>query len=110
MARTSSRCSTGWTRCLRKLRTNVWFESNGYVIWGMNSGARRPTFCEMGFMNYGFDSEPRIIECYISSMAGLQPYWAHGLVKEGEVRQRDIELAIRRKRNYELDLARYTHN
>ena len=42
---------------------------------GMNSDARRPTFWEMGFMNYGFDSEPRIIECYISSMVGLQPYW-----------------------------------
>jgi hypothetical protein len=38
---------------------------------------RRPEadFLRDGFMNYGFDSEPRIIECYISSMAGLQPYW-----------------------------------
>ena len=38
---------------------------------------RRPEadFYEMGFMNYGFDSEPRIIECYISSMVGLQRYW-----------------------------------
>jgi hypothetical protein len=45
------------------------------VIWGMNFDARRPTFYEMRFMNYEFDSEPRIIECYISSMAGLQRYW-----------------------------------
>ena len=38
---------------------------------------RRPEadFYEMGFMNYGFDSEPRIIECYISFMVGLQRYW-----------------------------------
>ena len=28
---------------------------------------------------------------------------------EGEVPQRDIELAIRRKRNFELDPDRYTH-
>ena len=34
---------------------------------------------------------------------------AHGLVKEGEVPQRDIELAIRRKRNFELDPDRHTH-
>jgi hypothetical protein len=34
---------------------------------------------------------------------------AHGLVKEGEVPQRDIELAIRRKRKFELDPDRYTH-
>ena len=75
MTRTRCRCSIGWIRCLRKLWTNVGFESNGCVIWGMNFDARRPTFYEMGFMNYGFDAEPRIIECYISSMVGLQRYW-----------------------------------
>ena len=42
---------------------------------GMNFDGGRPTFYEMGFMNYGFDSAPRIIECYISSMVGLQRYW-----------------------------------
>ena len=26
-------------------------------------------------LNYGFDSEPRIIECYISFMVELQRYW-----------------------------------
>ena len=34
---------------------------------------------------------------------------AHGLVKEGEVPQRDIELAIRRKRNFKFDPDRHTH-
>jgi len=34
---------------------------------------------------------------------------AHGLVKESEVPQRDIELAIRRKRNFEFDPDRHTH-
>ena len=34
---------------------------------------------------------------------------AHRLVKEGEVPQRDIELAIRRKREFELDPARHTY-
>jgi len=34
---------------------------------------------------------------------------AHGLVKESDVPQRDIELAIRRKRNFELDPDRHTH-
>jgi hypothetical protein len=34
---------------------------------------------------------------------------AHGLVKEGEVPQRDIELAIQRKRNFELDPDRHTY-
>jgi len=34
---------------------------------------------------------------------------AHGLIKEGEVPPRDIELAIRRKRNFELDPDRHTH-
>jgi hypothetical protein len=58
-----------------KALDNVGFESNGCVIWGMNFDAQRPTFYEMGFRNYGFDSEPRIIECYISSMVGLQQYW-----------------------------------
>jgi hypothetical protein len=62
-------------RYLRKLWTNVGFESNGCVTWGTNFDARRWTFYEMGFMNYGFDSEPRIIECYISFMVGLQRYW-----------------------------------
>jgi len=59
------------TKALDKCR----FESNGCVLWGMNFDARRPTFYEMGFMNYGFDSEPRIIECYIFSMVALQRYW-----------------------------------
>ena len=34
---------------------------------------------------------------------------AHGLVKEGEMPQRDIKLAIRRKRNFKLDPDRHTH-
>ena len=34
---------------------------------------------------------------------------AHGLVKESEVPQRDLELAIRRKRNFELDPDRHTY-
>jgi phage-related protein len=34
---------------------------------------------------------------------------AHGLVKEGEVPQRDIELAVRRKRNFERDPDRHTY-
>jgi hypothetical protein len=60
-------------------------------------------------MNYGFDLEPLTIECYISSMVGLQHVLAHGLAKEGEVPQRDLELAIRRKLKFELDPARHTH-
>ena len=34
---------------------------------------------------------------------------SHGLVKESEVPQRDIELAIRRKLNFELDPNRHTY-
>ena len=34
---------------------------------------------------------------------------AHGLVKASEVPQRDIELAIRRKLNFELDPDRHTY-
>jgi len=34
---------------------------------------------------------------------------AHGLVKEGEVPQRDIELAIRRKLNFERDPDRHAY-
>ena len=64
-----------WLDSLPTKAQDKCLESNGCEIWGMNCGAQRPTFCEMGFMNYGFDSEPRIIECYISSMAGWQPYW-----------------------------------
>ena len=34
---------------------------------------------------------------------------AHGLVKEGEVPHRDIELTIRRKQNFERDPERHTY-
>ena len=42
-------------------------------------------------------------------MGRIAAVLVHGLLKEGEVPERDIELAIRRKRNFELDPARHTY-
>ena len=42
-------------------------------------------------------------------MVGIAAVLAHGLVKESEVPQREIELANRIKLNFELDPDRHTY-
>jgi hypothetical protein len=75
----------------------------------MNFDARRPTFYEMGFMNYGFDFRTTNYRMLYFFHGRIAAVLAHGLVKESEVPQRDIELAIRRKLNFELDPDRHTY-
>jgi len=54
----------------------------------------------LGTTNY------RMLYCFHGRIAAVL---AHGLVKEAEVPQRDIELAIRRKLNFALDPVRHTY-
>ena len=109
MTRTRSRCSIGWIRCLRKLWTNVGVRIER--LRDLGHELRRP---EADFLRDGIyelrvrlrTTNYRMLYFFHGRIAAVL---AHGLVKESEVPQREIELAIRRKLNFELDPDRHMY-
>ena len=94
MTRTRSRCSIGWIRCLRKLWTNVGVRIER--LRDLGHELRRP---EADFLRdgiYELRVRLRTTNYRMLFMVGIAAVLAHGLVKESEVPQRDIELAIRK--------------
>ena len=73
----------------------------------MSCGGRKPTFCGTGFTNSARTYQGvhyRILYFFAGKAIVVL---SHGLVKEKEVPQREIDLALERKQKVEDDFDRY---